>query len=92
MSIPCKFERSILSHDEHEMVLGSHHPGIYGMGLGDLKELRRRLRDMRDKDAPWRARSAGKCAVKARREAEAFPVQRSIRCSANRYSPLRSSA
>ena len=26
MSIPCKFERSILSHDEYEIVLPSHHP------------------------------------------------------------------
>jgi hypothetical protein len=50
MSIPCKFERSILSHDEHEMVLGSHHPSIYDMPLGDLKELRQRLRGMRDKE------------------------------------------
>ena len=27
MSIPCKFERSILSHNEYEIVLPSHHPG-----------------------------------------------------------------
>ena len=27
MSIPCKFERSILSPDEYEIVLPSHHPG-----------------------------------------------------------------
>ena len=50
MSIPCKFERSILSYDEHEIILRSHHPEIYGAGLDDLKALRRRLRDMRDKE------------------------------------------
>src|ERR1700752_769838 len=50
MSIPCKFERSILSHDEYETVLRSHHPGIYDVGLDDLKALRRRLRDMRDRE------------------------------------------
>jgi len=50
MSIPCKFERSILSYDEHEIVLRSHHPGIYDVGLDDLKALRQRLRDMRDKE------------------------------------------
>jgi hypothetical protein len=50
MSIPCKFERSILSHDEHEVVLRSHHPQIYESGLDDLKALRQRLRDMRDKE------------------------------------------
>src|ERR1700730_7952610 len=50
MSIPCKFERSILSYDEHEVILRSHHPEIYDAGLDDLKALRQRLRDMRDKE------------------------------------------
>ena len=50
MSIPCKFERSILSHDEHELIVRSHHPEIYDAGPDDLKALRQRLRDMRDKE------------------------------------------
>jgi hypothetical protein len=50
MSIPCKFERSILSYDEHEIILRSHHPEIYGAALDDLKVLRQRLRDMRGKE------------------------------------------
>jgi hypothetical protein len=50
MSIPCKFERSILSYDEHGTVLRSHHPEIYEAGLDDLKALRQRFRDMRDKE------------------------------------------
>jgi hypothetical protein len=50
MSIPCKFERSILSHDEHELIMRSHHPEIYDAGPDDLKALRQRLRDMRDKE------------------------------------------
>jgi hypothetical protein len=50
MSIPCKFERSILSYGEHEMILQSHHPGIYDVGLDELKALRQRLRDMRDRE------------------------------------------
>lgn len=50
MSIPCKFERSILSHDEHGVILRSHHPEIYEAGLDDLKALRQRLRDMRDRE------------------------------------------
>jgi hypothetical protein len=49
MSIPCKFERRVLSHDEHEVILRSHHPEIYEAELDDLKALRQRLRDMRDK-------------------------------------------
>ncbi len=65
MSIPCKFERSVLSYDEHEVILRSHHPEIYDIGFDDLKALRRRLRDMRDKErtlarAKWReARGKG---------------------------------
>jgi hypothetical protein len=50
MSIPCKFERSILSFDEHELVLRSHHPGIYDASLDDLRALRLRLREMRAKE------------------------------------------
>jgi hypothetical protein len=51
MSIPCKFERSVLSYDEHGVILRSHHPEIYEAGLDDLKALRQRLRDMRDKES-----------------------------------------
>src|ERR1700738_625976 len=50
MSIPCKFERSILSYDEHEIILRTHHPEIYDAALDDLKALRQRLREMRDKE------------------------------------------
>ena len=50
MSIPCKFERSILSYEEHGIILRSHHPDIYDAGLDDLKALRQRLRDMRNKE------------------------------------------
>ena len=50
MSIPCKFERSILSHDEYEIILRSHHPGIYDAQLDDLRALRQRLRDMRSRE------------------------------------------
>src|SRR5262249_38105674 len=48
--VPCKFEPSILSFDEHEIVLRSHHPEIYESKLDDLKALRQRLRDMRDRE------------------------------------------
>src|SRR5690348_16709134 len=50
MSVPCKFERSILSFDEHGLVLRTHHPEIYEAALDDLKSLRQRLREMRDKE------------------------------------------
>src|SRR5215472_17611053 len=50
MSIPCKFERSILSYDEREIILRTHHPEIYDASLDDLRALRQRLREMRDKE------------------------------------------
>jgi hypothetical protein len=50
MSVPCKFEKSLLKHDEREPVLASHHPAIYDASLDDLKALRKRLRDMRAKE------------------------------------------
>ena len=49
MSIPCKFERSVLSFEEHQLVARSHHPEIYESGVDDLKALRQQLRDLRNK-------------------------------------------
>ena len=73
MSIPCKFERSILSFDEHEIILRSHHPEIYDAALDDLKALRQRLREMRDKERTLahakRRRARGKGAARG----ESFP-------------------
>ena len=92
MSIPCKFERSILSYDEHEIILRSHHPEIYDAGLDDLKALRQRLRDMRDKERTLAREIAVRCAERERREAQAFRARPSIPCSASRCSPRRSNA
>ncbi len=50
MSIPCKFELSILKHDEQELVLQTHHPAVGEMEGPDLASLRVRLRGMRDKE------------------------------------------
>jgi hypothetical protein len=50
MSVPCKFEKSLLTHDEQGPVLASHHPAIYDATLDDLKTLRQQLRDLRDKE------------------------------------------
>ena len=47
MSVPCKFETSLLKHDEQEPVLASHHPVIYNATLDELKALRQRLRSAR---------------------------------------------
>jgi len=50
MSAPCKFERSLLSHEEFETVSLTHHPAIYDVEPAELEALRPRLRKMRDKE------------------------------------------
>jgi hypothetical protein len=50
MSFPCKFERSLLSHDEYEAVRVTHHPTIYDLDDAQLREIKLRLREMRDKE------------------------------------------
>src|SRR5262245_57660348 len=90
MSIPCKFERSILSYDEHEIGMRSHHPEIYGAALDDLKALRQRLRNMRNKERTL-ARDIRRAARgKAAPRGESFPgtaehpLQRKQVCSGAR--------
>jgi hypothetical protein len=50
MSVSCKFERSLLSHEEHEFVRATHHPAIYEHDVDGLKALGVRLRQLRDKE------------------------------------------
>ncbi|MCA6107057.1 hypothetical protein [Bradyrhizobium cenepequi] len=50
MSAPCKFERSLLDHDEYETIRPTHHPAIYDLEPADLAAMRSRLREMRDKE------------------------------------------
>src|SRR5215475_6493793 len=50
MSVPCKFERSLLSHEEYETIKLTHHPAIYDIEAGELEAMRLRLRKMRDKE------------------------------------------
>jgi hypothetical protein len=50
MSIPSKFERSLLSHEEYETIRLTHHPAIYDIEAAELEAMRPRLRKMRDKE------------------------------------------
>src|ERR1700741_2067032 len=50
MSIPCKFERSLLSHEEYETIRLTHHPAIYDIEAAELEAMRPPLRKMRDKE------------------------------------------
>jgi hypothetical protein len=49
MSIPCKAERSQLSHEEFELVRTTHHPAIYDLAGEELRALKLRLREQRNK-------------------------------------------
>ena len=50
MSVPCKSERSLLSHEDYEMIRLTHHPAIYDVDATELETMRTRLRKMRDKE------------------------------------------
>ena len=50
MAMSCKLERSLVSHEEHDVILSSHHPEIYALDLAGLKTLQGRLRQMQDKE------------------------------------------
>src|ERR1700744_4209259 len=50
MLIPCKFERTPLSHEEYETIRLTHHPAIYDIEAAELEAMRPRLRKMRDKE------------------------------------------
>src|SRR6516225_5815253 len=73
MSIPCKFERSILSYDEHEIILRSHHPEIYDASPDDLRALRQRLREMRDKERTLARGKRREARGKGPSRGESFP-------------------
>ncbi len=73
MSIPCKFERSILSHDEHELILRSHHPEIYDSAFDELKTLRQRLREMRSKERTLARAKRREARGKGPPRGESFP-------------------
>lgn len=49
MSATCKFERSLLVYDEFEIIRVTHRPAIYELTGADLRDMRTRLRKMRDR-------------------------------------------
>ena len=50
MSAPCKFELSILDHDERVLIKTSHHPAIGDADRAALEDLKSSLRKLRDKE------------------------------------------
>ena len=89
MSLPCKFERSILSHDEYETIRPTHHPTIYEVVPAELEAIRSRLRKMRDKKQTLSDKNGEKRAEKAEDGEQAFLEPPSGPHNANRSSPRR---
>src|SRR5262245_30971967 len=73
MSIPCRFERSVLSYDEHGVILRSNHPEIYEAGLDELKALRQRLRGMREKESTLAHAKQREARGKGERRGQSLP-------------------
>lgn len=73
MSIPCKFERSLLSHEEYETIRLTHHPAIYEVEMAELEAMRARLRKMRDKERTHGRQKQREVRGKAEARGASFP-------------------
>jgi len=73
MSIPCKRERALLSHDEHETIRLTHHPAIYDVEPAALEDLRLRLRKMRGKEQTLSRQKRRQLRGKSEPRGESFP-------------------
>jgi hypothetical protein len=73
MSLPCKFERSLLSHEEFEAVRLTHHPAIYDAEAADLADLRSRLRKMHDRERTLGRQKRREVRGKAAARGASFP-------------------
>lgn len=73
MSISCKFERSVLSHEEYGVIKGSHHPALYDLDLKGLQSLQSQLRQMRDKERTLTRQKQREQRGKAEPRGSSFP-------------------
>ena len=88
MSVPCKFERSLLSHDEYETIRLTHHPAIYDVEPAELwpydpacARCAPRSKHLADKGNVKHAGNAGPAV-------QVFPELPSAHHNASRSSPL----
>jgi hypothetical protein len=73
MSVPCKFERSLLSHEEYETIRLTHHRAIYEVEVAELEAMRPRLRKMRDKERTLGRQKRREVRGKAEARGTSFP-------------------
>ena len=74
MSVPCKFERSLLSHEEYETIRLTRHPAIYDVEMAELEAMRPRLRKMRDKEQTLGRQRRREARGKAGARGASFPA------------------
>ncbi len=73
MSIPCKSERSMLSHEELEIIRNTHHPAIYALDGKELQALQVRLREQRSKTQTLARQRQREMRGKAEQRGRSFP-------------------
>ncbi len=73
MSLPCKFERSLLDHEEFERIRDTHHPYIYDLDTDKLRDLQLMLRDMRGKERTLARQKQRQARGKAEERGGSFP-------------------
>ncbi len=73
MQVTCKTERSLLDHDDFEVVASSHHPAIYGLDREALIELAGRLRKLRDQAQTFARQRQREARGKAAGRGGSFP-------------------
>jgi hypothetical protein len=73
MSLPCKSERSRLSHDEYALVRVTHHPAIYELSPDELHALKARLREQRNKARALARQKHRELRGKAEPRGKSFP-------------------
>jgi hypothetical protein len=73
MTIPCKAERSQLSHEEFEIVRVTHHPAIYDLTGEELRALKLRLREQRDRARAMARQRQREIRRKAEPRGKGFP-------------------
>ena len=73
MSLPCKFERSLLDFEEYLLVRKTHHPFIYQLDNEELHETRDRLRKLRDRERTLARQKRREVRGKAAQRGASFP-------------------
>ena len=88
MSAPCKFELSILNHDEKALIRTSHHPEIGDADRATLENLKSSLRNSGTGSVRSPSTGVGSAKAPPSRAAKAFRGLPSIPSTVSRFSWL----